>query len=317
VELNIARNTVQVATVKGFQRGPDNSWSFLLDPVHKIGYAQVSQLGSTTPQELRAAIQSLQGQGMKGLILDLRFCPGGVLDSAVAVAKLFLSEGTIVSIHGRDGDARSIDVESSETMADFPLVILVNGDTASAAEIVAGALQDNKRALLIGSRTIGKGSVQSLIKLDGGSGAIRLTTAEYRLPSGRNIDRRVGQKSWGINPDDGFFLALNQAQDKLLLERRKTREIIGGPETDDANTAVSAESIENQEHDPQLAAALKTLQGRLTTGQFARISNLTAAQIERILQREDVERRRVAVLDDLEKLDRELANLDNGPPTGR
>jgi C-terminal processing protease CtpA/Prc len=178
-------------------------------------------------------------------------------------------------------------------------------------------LQDNKRALVVGSRTIGKGSVQSLIKLDGGSGAIRLTTAEYRLPSGRNIDRRGGQTSWGINPDEGFFLALNQAQNKSLLERRKTREVIGGKEAGDLNTAVSAESIENQEHDPQLAAALKTLQGRLTTGQFARISNLTAAQIERILQREDVERRRVAVLNDLEKLDRELADLDSGPPAGR
>jgi carboxyl-terminal processing protease len=317
VELNIARNTVQVATVKGFQRGPDDRWSFLLDPVHKIGYAQVSQLGSTTPQELRTAIQALKEQGLQGLILDLRFCPGGVLDSAVAVAKVFLSEGAIVSIHGRDGDATSFHVGSSEAMGDFPLVVLVNGETASAAEIVAGALQDNKRALVVGSRTIGKGSVQSLIKLDGGSGAIRLTTAEYQLPSGRNIDRRVGQKSWGIDPDEGFVLALNQAQNKLLLERRKTREIIGKREADDPNTAPSVESIENQEHDPQLAAALKTLQGRLTTGQFARFSNLTPAEIERILQREDVERRRVAVLNDLEKLHRELAGLDNGPPTGQ
>jgi carboxyl-terminal processing protease len=319
VELNIARNTVQVATVKGFRRGPDNRWSFLLDAVRKIGYAHLSQLGSTTPQELRTAIQALQGQGLQGMILDLRSCPGGVLDSAVAVAKVFLSEGTILSIHGRENDVTSIKIESSEAVGDFPLVILVNGETASAAEIVAGALQDNKRALVIGSRTVGKGSVQSLIRLDGGSGAIRLTTAEFRLPSGRNIDRRAGQNSWGINPDEGFFLALDQAQTTLLQERRKAREIIGkqagnGSGSDSADTA---ESIEKQEHDPQLAAALKTLQGRLTDGQFAKISNLSAAEIETILKREDVERRRVAVLKDLEELDRELANLGNRPPSDR
>jgi carboxyl-terminal processing protease len=232
---------------------------------------------------------------------------------------VFLSEGTIVSIHSRDNEVTSINVEASEAMGDFPLIVMVNGETASAAEIVAGALQDNNRALVVGSRTVGKGSVQSLIKLDGGSGAIRLTTAEYRLPSGRNIDRRAGQNSWGINPDDGFFLALDQAQTTLLQERRKARDIIGKRDANgsDSNPAATAESIEKQEADPQLAAALKTLQGRLTNGQFTRISNLNAAEIDTILKREDVERRRVAVLKDLEDLDRELANLDQRPSAGR
>ena len=319
LELNITRGPVQVPTVNGFQRGPDNRWSFLLDPAHKIGYVQVSQLGRTTPRELRAAVESLQAQGLKGLILDLRYCPGGVLDSAIAAAKLFLSEGTVVSLHSRNDVSTPLKIETSEALGDFPMVVLVNGETASAAEIVAGALQDNQRALVVGSRTVGKGSVQTLIKLEGASGAIRLTTAEYRLPGGRNIDRRAGEKSWGIDPDEGYFLPLDQPQSKALLERRQAREIIGKRSEDRSSpdTVTTAESIENQQADLQLAAALNTMVSRITTGQFGKVAGLNDAEIEMFLKREDVERRRVAVLKDLEVLNRELAALDNKPSTDR
>ena len=222
-------------------------------------------------------MESLQAQGLKGLILDLRYCPGGVLDSAVAAAKLFLSEGTVVSLHSRNNVSTPLKIETSEALGDFPLVVLVNGETASAAEIVAGALQDNQRAVVIGSRTVGKGSVQTLIKLEGSSGAIRLTTAEYRLPGGRNIDRRAGEKSWGIDPDEGYFLPLDQPQSKALLERRQAREIIGNRSDgrSSPNVITTADSIENQQADPQLAAALNTMVSRITTGQFEKVSNLS------------------------------------------
>jgi carboxyl-terminal processing protease len=311
VALNITRNPIRLQTVKGFQRASDNRWVFLLDRAQKIGYAQIAQLGNSTPQELRAAIESLKAQGLKGLILDLRFCPGGTLDSAVAVSKLFLSEGTIVSIHGRNSEPMPIKVETDGSLGDFSVVVLVNGETSSAAEIVAGALQDNGRALVLGTRSLGKGSVQSLIKLDEGRGAIKLTTSQYRLPSGRNIDRSAGA-IWGINPDDGYFLALDPAQSKALLEKRQAREIIGGTPGDKAAPPadVNAQWIEEQLADPQLSAAHKTLVARLATGQFEKVSNLSPAEIELALKRDDVERRRTAVLQSLEQLDQELANLD-------
>jgi carboxyl-terminal processing protease len=312
VEINVTRDSIKVPTVSGFQRRPDNHWSYFLDPDQKIGYVQLAQLGAATPQELRAALESLKAQGLKGLILDLRFCPGGMLESAVAVSKLFLNDGTIVTIHGRDSEPTPIKVDAAGALGDFPLIVLVNGDTASAAEIVAGALQDNHRALVLGTRTLGKGSVQTLIKLEEDGGAIKLTTSEYRLPSGRNIDRRPGEASWGINPDDGYFVPLDQAQSKTLLERRQARDIIGRQAGDngDATAEITPEWIESQQADPQLAAALRTMSARLEDGQFTKVRNVTADEIELFLKREDVERRRMTVLQDLEQLNRELAALD-------
>jgi carboxyl-terminal processing protease len=318
LELPITRRAFRVPTIRGFRREPDNRWSFLLDPTQKIGYVQIAQLGSTTPQELREAIESLKAQGFQGLILDLRFCPGGTLESAVAVAKLFLSQGTIVSLQGRSGEPMPIKVDSSSSLGDIPLVLLVNGETASAAEVLAGALQDNGRALVLGTRTLGKGSVQSIIKLDGKGGAIKLTTSQYRLPSGRNIDRRPGETPWGINPNDGYFVPLEPARTKGLLERRQARDIIGQPPVNGAKpaAAVTAEWIATDQADPQLAAALKTLSARLTSGQFTKVNNLSAAEIELALQRDDIQRRRVAVMQNLEQLDRELAALDKPATNG-
>jgi carboxyl-terminal processing protease len=311
-EMSITRSPIQLQTVKGWQRGADNRWVFLLDPERKIGYAQVAQFGNTTPQELRTAIEALKAQGLKGLILDLRFCPGGTLDSAVAVSKLFLSEGTIVSIHGRNSEPMPIKVDSDGSLGDFPLVLLVNAETSSAAEIVAGALQDNERAIVVGTRSLGKGSVQSLFKLDDGGGAIKLTTSQYRLPKGRNIDRSGAATTWGINPNDGYFVPLDQAQTESLLERRQAREIIGATagSIEPPPADMTSQWIEQQLADPQLAAALKSLVARLTTGQFEKVSNLSTAEIELALKRNDVERRRAAVLESLDELNQELAALE-------
>jgi carboxyl-terminal processing protease len=195
VPLEVTRGPLKIATVKGFRRGADNRWDFLLEPKLKIGYVQIAQFGSATPQDMQAAVESLKKQGVRAMIVDLRFCPGGSLESAVGVSKLFLTGGTIVSLHGRDDKLTRITADVPGALTDAPLVVLVNGQTASAAEVVAGALQDNRRAVVLGTRTLGKGSVQTLIKLDEGSGAIKLTTSRYRVPSGRSIDRRESEPS--------------------------------------------------------------------------------------------------------------------------
>jgi carboxyl-terminal processing protease len=310
-EIAVTRGSIKLPTVKGFRRAADSRWSFLLDPTQKIGYVQIAQFGNTTPQETREALESLQKQGLAALILDLRFCPGGMLESAVAVAKQFLAGGTIVSLTSRNGETKTIKADAGASLGDFPMLVLVNGQTASAGEVVAGALHDNQRAILLGMRTIGKGSVQTLIKLDEGRGAIKLTTAHYQLPSGRNIDRQPGQAAWGIDPDEGYFVPANRAQRKTLLEKRQQREIIAGKDNEEAKhaTEVTADWLEQQQADPQLAAALKALTARLKTGQFAPVSKLTAAQREQFIKRDEVEERRETVLSDLAQLDKELAAL--------
>jgi len=143
------------------------------------------------------------------------------------VTKLFLAKGTIVTIKGSDGTGQTLKADGSEPLGDFPLVVLLNEQTASAAEIVAGALNENDRAVLVGTRSFGKGSVQNIMPLEGG-GAIKLTTAYYHLPSGRNLQRIPGQKTWGVDPTDGDYVPLDAKQTEALLEAMRGREILGG-----------------------------------------------------------------------------------------
>ncbi len=160
------------------------------------GYVRISNFQSKTEKELKKALKKLEGKsGLKGLILDLRNNPGGLLDQAVAVSDEFLESGLIVYTDGRLEDAKMrFYAKPNKVHHNYPLVVLVNGGSASASEIVAGALQDNKRAVIVGTQTFGKGSVQTIIPLEEGA-AIRLTTARYYTPSGRSIQAK------GITPD--------------------------------------------------------------------------------------------------------------------
>jgi carboxyl-terminal processing protease len=163
-----------------------------------FGYVRITTFSETTPADLSRAIMGLKrdnSSGLKGLILDLRDNPGGVLESGVAVADDFLERGVIVTADGRTPEARfEMDATPGDLIDGAPLVVLVNGGTASASEIVAGALKDHSRAVLIGSRTYGKGSVQTVMPLTHG-GAIKLTTSLYFTPSGASIQGK------GIVPD--------------------------------------------------------------------------------------------------------------------
>lgn len=161
-------------------------------------YLRISQFSDTTAKDLRSALQRLNREtpgGLRGLVLDLRDNPGGVLDAAVDVADSFLEQGLIVTASGRTREATfRHEAAPGDLLAGAPLVVLVNGGSASASEIVAGALQDNRRAMIVGTRTFGKGSVQTVMPLSGGR-AIKLTTSRYFTPSGVSIQ---GQ---GITPD--------------------------------------------------------------------------------------------------------------------
>jgi carboxyl-terminal processing protease len=163
-----------------------------------FGYLNLKSFQERTSDEVSRALDELTraaGGTLRGLVLDLRNNPGGLLDESVVVADEFLSDGVIVSTRGRDGSAQDeARAHRAGTRPDFPIVVLVNESSASAAEILAGALQDHHRATLVGVRTFGKGSVQSVIDLPGG-GALKLTIARYFTPSGRSIQAQ------GIAPD--------------------------------------------------------------------------------------------------------------------
>jgi carboxyl-terminal processing protease len=169
--------------------------SKVLDPGY--GYIRVAQFIERTFPDLEAALNKLETQegSLKGLILDLRNNPGGLLEQAVKVADLFLDSGMIVYTEGRvEGQKMKFFVQKKEKLRDFPMIVLVNGGSASASEIVAGALQDHGKAVILGTQTFGKGSVQTIIPLEDGS-ALRLTTARYYTPNGRSIQAQ------GIAPD--------------------------------------------------------------------------------------------------------------------
>jgi carboxyl-terminal processing protease len=228
-EIAITREKVHTETVFGDHRKADDSWEFMLDPKRRIGYVRLSAFSRDTANELRAALSTLKKTEMRALILDLRFNPGGLLNSAIAVSNLFISEGRIVSTKGRTGPERVWDAQKEGAFEGFPMVVLVNRYSASASEIVSACLQDHNRAVLVGERTWGKGSVQNVIELEEGRSALKLTTAGYRRPSGKNINRFADSKEsdeWGVLPDKGFELKYTDLENQLVLQDRRERDIL-------------------------------------------------------------------------------------------
>jgi carboxyl-terminal processing protease len=188
IEVTIVRDIIRVKSVRWHPEGGD------------IGYIRISQFNEQTTDGLKQAISDLNAQlgadKIKGYLIDLRNNPGGLLDQAISVSDTFLEKGEIVSTRGRNPEeTQRFNARPGDLTKGKPLIVLINGGSASASEIVAGALQDHKRATLIGTRSFGKGSVQTIIPLGAGNGALRLTTARYYTPSGRSIQAK------GISPD--------------------------------------------------------------------------------------------------------------------
>jgi|GEM_PF-4588575 len=308
--LAITRGIVAIQSVRGFRPGRESRDAFF-DPEHAIGYLRISQLGNDTPAEMREAIGRLNDREMKGLVLDLRGCPGGLLDASVEVVKLFLSKGTVVTIRGRDEVAKPITADGPAIAQDVPLVVLIDGSTASAGEIVAGALKDNDRAVVVGSRTFGKGSVQTVVKLKDGSGAIRLTTAYYELPRGGMIDKQEGKTSWGVDPTDGYFVPVDGDTRKAMARKRLHRDRLEEPPAGVKGAKMTPNAIEQDEADPQLAAALTTLIARTTRGEFVKVGLPVSEQTARILRLDEARKRRQSLLEDLKKVEKELGELSS------
>jgi C-terminal peptidase prc len=227
-EYEITRGTVEVETILGARRKDDDTWDFYLDHANKIGYARVTQFSPNTARDLYQVLINLNKKGLNGFVLDLRFNPGGLLTSARDISDMFIDDGLIVSIRPRVGKERAYSGEHDGSFLNFPMICLVNGGSASGSEIVSACLQDHHRAIIVGERSFGKGSVQNIQNFEGGQ--LKLTTASFWRPSGKNLNKSSTsgkeEDEWGVTPDKGFLVKLTAKEREELAEHQHDTEVI-------------------------------------------------------------------------------------------
>jgi carboxyl-terminal processing protease len=235
VDIEITRAKIKIDNVLGDRRRADSpeDWDFFVDHSNKIGYIRLLQFSKPAPKELEKVVKKLQDDGARALILDLRGNPGGLLEAACDIADTFLTDGVIVTVKGRNHKEEVYTAKEEGTLMTpaekFPMVVLIDRGSASASEIVSAALQDHKRAVVIGERSYGKGSVQNLIRLEGGTSRLKLTTARYWRPSGKNIHRDLDSKDsdeWGVMPD--IVVPLKREERTAYLNYRRERDKVQG-----------------------------------------------------------------------------------------
>jgi carboxyl-terminal processing protease len=267
--VTLDREVVRTESVLGDRRRPDGSWEWFVEGEPGIAFIRITGFGDHTLEELDRTIGEISGTpGLNGVVLDLRGNPGGLLAVAVEACDRFLDEGVIVST--RDRVARQsalLDVRRATAGAAFPgvpLVVLIDGLTASAGEIVAACLQDNRRAVVVGSRSFGKGTVQSILPLSDGRSLLKLTTSEYLRPSSVNIQRREGDAEWGVSPEAKHEINPPAKTLEAVKAWRASRDAVLPPDA----TARSAEPALDEgqsaatlprQIDPVLARALEVL----------------------------------------------------------
>jgi carboxyl-terminal processing protease len=236
--LTITRDHIKTRNVKGFHRDPadPSNWEYLIDPSRKIAYLRLTQFTPGCADEIEKALDSVgadKGE-LKGLVLDLRGNPGGLLDEATKIADLFLEDGVIVSTRGRSIPEKVTRAKKEGTLPNFPIALLINGQSASASEVLSGALTENSRAIAVGSRSFGKGSVQVVMELPSGKGAeLKITEQGYYLPSGRSISRKDDSATWGVDPTEGFYVPMTDQQTQAMMEVRRKEEILSAKKEGD------------------------------------------------------------------------------------
>jgi carboxyl-terminal processing protease len=255
IDVTIVRDVIRVKSVRSHNEGED------------VGYIRITQFNEQTTDGLKKSIADLNTQlgadKIKGYVVDLRNNPGGLLDQAISVSDTFLDKGEIVSTRGRSPDeTQRFNARPGDLTKGKPVIVLINGGSASASEIVAGALQDHKRATLVGTRSFGKGSVQTIIPLGAGNGALRLTTARYFTPSGRSIQAK------GITPD------IEVTQDvpddlKTRTDSKGEASLRGHLKAEGTEESGSQSYVPPDEKDDQaLKTALDLLRGTTTNAAF-------------------------------------------------
>ena len=290
-EHTIKRETIKVASVKGWLHRPGGGWEYMVDPENKIAYLRMTNFTKDTAKELDRALGDIEAHGGRGVILDLRYNPGGLLTAATDVSDKFLRRGDIVSTRPErdNGNQRTVaKARADDGDTGLPMVVLVNQYSASASEIVSGALKDHSRALVVGERTFGKGSVQMLFPLSDRTAYLKLTTSHYYLPLGRCIHREETSQEWGVDPDvtvemtpEQMRAAIDARQELDILrdanaapaegEQEKVNDIAAEVRDEVkqvANANVAGGKKDLLSSDPQLSAAVLLLRLQLTGAQL-------------------------------------------------
>ncbi len=321
LDITVMRDHIKTRDVQGFSRdlAGDGRWRFLIDPQHAIAYVRIARFTDRITDEVKAALDEAKieaNRDLAGVILDMRDDPGGRLDEAIRLADLFLEDGVIVSTRGRQQPEAVARATPGDSYERVPLAVLINARSASASEIVAGALADNDRAIIVGTRSFGKGSVQSVRPVPSKPGAfLKITEQLYYLPSGRCLDRTPDATVWGVDPTPGYFVPLDDAQDFERRIARRQREIIRLGTNANAVTDewTSPDWIAEALKDPQLSMAMQATQSRAATGAWPEVDAsrvapdaIEADEIARLMLRRDrIER-------ELDRVLRQLSALDAG-----
>lgn len=282
-DITIVRARIIVPTIRGWKRDSKSTtdaginsdggkWGHMVDPVNRIGYVRLTGFTDTTAHDMETQLLGLEERGMQGLIIDLRGNSGGYLATAAAVVDMFVEKGLIVKSQPKWGIANHEFARKKGTHPDYPLVILINEGSASASEIVAGALQDvkYKRATLVGTRTYGKGSVQTIVPYSGEGSQLKYTMAYYHLPSDQRVKNRYvmkkkGRKDWGIAPDVEVKMTMEEITKRA--EVQWSNDILVKADHDAKAKPVKRYSAEDTlEADPQLQVGMLVLQTKIIQG---------------------------------------------------
>jgi len=274
-DITITRAKITVPTIRGWQRTEGGNWLYMLDKDEKIGYVRLTSFAASSASDFEAVLKKLESQGLKGLILDLRFNSGGLLDSAVDICDDFIKKGLIVKTQPRYIPTYAT-AKSKGTHPNYPLVILVNRFSASASEIVSGALQDKayKRAIIVGDRTYGKGSVQGITPYPGNGAQLKYTMAYYHLPSGQRVKskeevKKQGKNDWGIGPD--IEMKLRSDELKKMLDVQRDNDVLVAADHDNGQAPVNKHSMEEDlAADPQLGVGLLVVRTKLVEKEAAK-----------------------------------------------
>lgn len=270
VDVEVKRAQVDVETVWGARRNDKDDWDFMIDPTDRVGYIRIGSFARHTARDVAAAMRQLNGKKLQGLIMDLRGNPGGLLPSAVNISDLFIDDGLIVTVRPRVGEPQSFNGEDKHRVGtlsylSFPMVILVDGGSASGSEIVAACLQDHKRAVIMGERSYGKGSVQTIMPFEGGE--MKITNASFWRPSGKNLNKASthGEENedWGVIPNKGFVLKLSNPEKEELYRHMQESEII-------TRRDVGSSDKGDDFKDRQLGMALDYLKNQIAKNQLAK-----------------------------------------------
>jgi carboxyl-terminal processing protease len=220
-KVTLSYESFRPESVLGIMRQPDNGWDCWADRKNKIAHVRIATLIEGTSGELEQALQDLQSQGMRALILDLRWCPGGSLIESINVASLFIEGGAVAKTRARNSADKEYTSEGERHFLGFPIVVLVNGDTSGGAELIAAAIQDHHRGVIVGQRTRGKASIQTLIPLPVPDTGLKLTNGMFIRPSGKSLHRFPDSKhtdDWGVRPEPQRYFPISPELSKQLRD---------------------------------------------------------------------------------------------------